>query len=325
MRQMLAILVAALTYGVVVADSCGDYDPLAVDATQLPFKDCVVDDASRSRAIPIRVYLPLGKKNAPVILFSHGLGGNRAGSAYLGEHWGRRGYVVVFVQHPGSDDSVWKNIPIADRKAALKQASGLTSFKARVRDIPAVLNFLEAWNKETGHPFQARLDLKRVGMSGHSFGAVTTQAVSGQTFARGVGFTDSRIRAAVMMSPAIPPAGSPQAAFGAVRIPWMLLTGTRDGFPISDQPIKSRREVFPALPPGDKYELVLDGAEHSVFVEQSLRGETGKRNPNHHRAILAVTTAFWDACLLDQANARKWLAADAVGGVLEKADLWQKK
>lgn len=42
-------------------------------------------------------------------MFSHGLGGSRSGSAFLGEHWAARSYVAVSLQHPGSDDSVWKS------------------------------------------------------------------------------------------------------------------------------------------------------------------------------------------------------------------------
>ena len=52
---------------------------------------------------------------------------------------------------------------------------------------------------------------------------------------------------------------------------------------------------------------------------------TEQRNPNHHRAILAVTTAFWDAYLREDAEAKKWLDGEGVRGVLEKDDRWQKK
>jgi len=46
------------------------------------------------------------------------------------------------------------------------------------------------------------LDLNRIGMSGHSFGAVTTQNVSGQRTPFGPAlFTDQRIKAALAMSP----------------------------------------------------------------------------------------------------------------------------
>ena len=82
--------------------------------------------------------------------------------------------------------------------------------------------------------------------------------------------------------------------------------------------------VYPALK-CEKYELVLDGAEHSAFTERALPGEAGKRNPNHHRAILALSTAFWDAYLMGIAPAREWLQGDGPRSVLEEKDCWQFK
>ncbi|MEZ6128949.1 MAG: dienelactone hydrolase [Planctomycetaceae bacterium] len=303
----------------------GDYAPLLTAKAQPEQKDLVVEDEKRSREIPIRVYLPTGQAAAPVVLFSHGLGGNREGSAFLGKHWAARGYVAVFLQHPGSDDGVWKDTPSAQRPASLKQAANLKNLLLRAKDIPVVLDQLEVWNMDTAHAFAGRLDQKRIGMSGHSFGAATTQAVSGQTFPVGQGVADPRIKAAVVMSPNGPVNGDIQQAFGEVKIPWMLLTGTKDITIINRADAKSRLVVFPALPPGRKYELVLNKAKHSVFTERALPGETASRNPNHHRAILAVTTAFWDAYLHDDAEARKWLDGETVRSVLEKDDQWQKK
>ncbi len=302
------------------------YDPLLTTKDLPEQQDMVVKDEKRSRVIPIRVYLPKDKALAAVILFSHGLGGNREGSAFLGNHWALRGYVAVFLQHPGSDDSVWKDKPAAQRMAAMEQAANIENFQLRVQDVSAVINQLEFWNKENSHPLAGRLDMKRIGMSGHSFGAVTTQAVSGQAARIGKGFTDSRIKTAVMMSPSIPRGdGDLKRAFGGVKIPWMLLTGTKDTAPIGGADVKSRLAVFPALPLGGKYELVLDKAEHSAFTERALPGETEKRNPNHHRAIRAVTTAFWDAYLREDAEAKVWLDGAEVRSVLEKDDQWQKK
>ena len=102
-----------------------DDDPSLVAKAQPEQKDLTVKDEKRSREIPVRIYLPADKAVSPVVLFSHGLGGNREGSAFLGKHWALRGYAAVFLQHPGSDDSVWKNKPVAERMAALKQAAGL--------------------------------------------------------------------------------------------------------------------------------------------------------------------------------------------------------
>jgi predicted dienelactone hydrolase len=302
-----------------------DYDPLITSKASTEQKDLMINDAKRSREIPIRIYLPADKTAAPVVLFSHGLGGSREGSAFLGKHWASRGYVAVFLQHPGSDDSVWKDVPIAERMAALKRAAGLKEFLLRVQDVPAVLNQMEAWNKDSAHAISGRFDMNHIGMSGHSFGAVTTQAVSGQVAPLGKGFTDDRIKAAVIMSPSGPANGNTKQAFGSVKIPWMLLTGTKDSNPINGADAKTRLVVFPDLLPGSKYQLVLDKAEHSAFTERALPGETERRNPNHHLAMLAVTTAFWDAYLRNNEAARLWLNSDAVKSVLEKDDLWQKK
>lgn len=321
--KFLVVLTCFLAAGSVAF--AAEYDPLVISDAKIEKVELVVKDAKRYRELPILVYLPSEKNPAAVVLFSHGLGGTRSGSAYLGEHWAKRGFVAVFLQHPGSDDSVWKDQPLASRMQAMKKAASIENFSLRVVDVPAVLDQLTTWNAAADHALKGRLDLKRVGMSGHSFGANTTQAVSGQTFPIGKGYTDARIKAATLMSPAAPARGDAAKAFGGVKIPWLLMTGTNDLSPIGEADVKSRLAVYPALPTGDKYELVLDKAEHSAFTEGTLPGEKGKKNPNHHKAILALSTAFWDAYLRDDAVAKMWLEGDAVRKVLEKDDRWQRK
>ena len=307
------------------------YDPLKLPEASLTAPlDFTVQDAKRDRALPIRVYLPATTQAAPVVLFSHGLGGSCQNNPYLGKHWSARGYAVIFVQHPGSDESVWKGQGPARIPMAMKQAASVQNFILRVADIPAVLDQLTRWNAEEAHALRGRLDLTRVGMSGHSFGAVTTQAVSGQSLpVGGARFTDPRIKAAVAMSPSVPAAGSAERAFGTVTLPWLLMTGTKDvariGAMTLGGEVDSRLGVYPALPPGDKYELVLHGAEHGAFGERSLPGEGANRNPNHHRIILALSTAFWDAFLKGDAEAKAWLNGEGARSVLEKDDRWQRK
>jgi predicted dienelactone hydrolase len=312
---------------VVGAGAAQGYDPLAVPGTPQPEPlELRVVDATRQRELPIRVYLPAARCPAPVVLFSHGLGGSRQGNAFMGEHWSARGYVAVFLQHPGSDDAVWRDVPLLRRMTVMRQAANAENTLLRVQDVPAVLDALERWNGTRRHPLEGRLDLSRVGMSGHSFGAVTTQAVSGQTAMRGrLSYTDSRIDAAVIFSPSGPRMGDARQAFGTVSIPWLLMTGTHDLSVIGNADMASRLSVFPALPPGSKYELVLDGAEHSAFTDRALPGDSLERNPNHHRAILAISTAFWDAYLRDDEAARAWLDGPGPRLVLEPKDRWQTK
>lgn len=321
------LVLAFLVYATEAVAVGSPYDPLAVTEDFTPQTlDLTVHNGELKRDFPIRVYLPSEESSAPIVLFSHGLGGSREGSGYLGKHWAARGYVAVFVQHPGSDTSVWREKPADERIAVMKRAASPENLLLRVKDIHGVLDQLARWDDDPASGLSGRLDLRHVGMSGHSFGALTTQAVSGQKFPVGGRFaTDSRIKAALMFSPSAPRRGDPKEAFGNVSIPWMLMTGTKDVAPIGDVYLESRLAVFPALPPGDKYELVLYDAEHSAFADRSLPGDRESRNPNHHRAILALSTAFWDAWLRGNMEAKDWLDSDNPRSVLERQDRWQAK
>ena len=54
----------------------------------------------------------------------------------------------------------------------------------------------------------------------------------------------------------------------------------------------------------EKYGVVLHDAEHSAFTNRALPGDREPRNPNHHRVVLAVSTAFWDAYTRAEKQAR---------------------
>src|SRR3954451_14751152 len=181
-RSCNGLAVMALFAAVFLSHSTANgeskYDPLAVSSDELPKPlDVTVEDHSRdNRKIPLHIYLPATKSPAPVVIFSHGLGGSTLGSAFIGKHWAARGYVAVFVQHPGSDEGVWRGKPFAERLPAMRKAAGLDNFFLRVKDISVVLDQLDKWNQNPNHALAGRLDMNKIGMSGHSFGAVTTQA-----------------------------------------------------------------------------------------------------------------------------------------------------
>ena len=283
------------------------------------------------REVPLKIYLPANKKPAPLILLSHGLGGSREVGAYLGEHWAKTGYVVVAMQHAGSDEAVWKDVPPLQRKQALKKAASIKTFLARMKDVPATLDQVEKWNGTKGHILAKRMDMEHIGIGGHSYGAVTTQAISGQTFGRrGAVYCEQRIDAGFAISPSIPRRGAADNAFGGISIPMLLMTGTKDGNFVTKAAPESRIGVFAALPASDKkaktlhYELVFKDAEHGAFSDHKLPGEN-TRNPNHHRAIKAISTAFWDSALKNNTKASKWLNGKSPSTLLEKGDLWQSK
>jgi predicted dienelactone hydrolase len=247
MYRILIILGRGAAVAIAIVGYCADtfaqpaYDPLAISEASKTSAaepiDLTIDDVKRNRQIPIRVYLPSEKVASPVVMFSHGLGGSREGSGYLGRHWSARGYTVVFLQHPGSDESVWRDVPLRQRMQTLKGAASVQNFKDRVDDVRVTIDRLETLTADATGPLAGRLDTKRLGMSGHSFGAVTTQAVSGQRQPIGGSLTEKRIKAAVVMSPNKPQNKlvSAERAFSEVGIPWLLMTGTKDDAPIGDR------------------------------------------------------------------------------------------
>ncbi|MCH7225394.1 alpha/beta hydrolase family protein [Haloferula sp. A504] len=318
MKASLFLLLVATSVGFAVESR---YDPSrapgGVEVMRTEF-------SHDGREVPLKIYLP-DEMPAPVILLSHGLGGSREVGTYLVEHWAARGFAVVAMQHAGSDEAVWKDAAGSERMEKMKSAANGETFMGRMCDVPATLDQLERWNAEDGHFLKGRLDLEKVGMAGHSYGAVTTQAVCGQVFGRaGKAFSDERIDAGLALSPSPPRRGSAEQAFGEVTLPMMLMTGTRDGSPIGNTTPEERREVYPAMPAGSKYELVLDGAEHMAFSDVRRRG-AGRRDPDHHRVILALSTAFWESYLTSDAKARAWLDGDGPRGILADADGWQRK
>lgn len=299
------------------------YDPLAVGdeaVSSLPFE---VTDAARDRTIPIRVYLPQAKGAAPVVLFSHGLGGSRDNNPYLGQHWARRGYVVVCIQHRGSDEAVWKNAPLVGRMQAMQKAASAENYLLRVKDVPAVIDALTKWNQQPGHDLQGRLDPEHIGMSGHSFGAVTTQAMAGQDAGSGrVSFVEKRIDAALMMSPSPPKVGEPAKAFDQITIPCLLMTGTEDNSPIGNTQAAERLKVFPNLGNAPAWQIVFDKANHMSFGERARLGAQRTEN-RYHSPILALSTAFWDATLRGDKAAKEWLNGEGARKVLAQEDQWQ--
>jgi len=253
------VFVSLLTLAV-AADPPPGYDPLVAVGPEPVTLLLEVADERRGRTLPLRVYLPAVTKPAPVILFSHGLGGSRDNNTFLGKHWALHGYVAVFLQHPGSDEDIWKNALPLQRMRRMKEAASAENHFARIRDVPVVIDALTAWNAAAAHPLMDRLDLSRLGMSGFSFGAQTTQALAGQSAFGRISFVEPRIRAAVIMSPSPPARGDPATAFATIKIPCLLLTGTHDDSPIGNTDPADRLKVFPHLTQAAAWQVVFDQA-----------------------------------------------------------------
>ena len=296
-------------------------------ATPGPYAVTVVDqawtDASRERTLPVRIYVPGASApgRRPAVVFSHGLGGSRAGGETWGRHWASHGFVSIHVQHPGSDELLWRDRGGTTVKDALMKGMTARAYVDRVLDIRFVVDEIGR-RAAAQDPLAARIDVGRLAMSGHSFGARTTQAMMGERLpVPGVGdrYADPRFVAAIAFSPSPSgPASRRAARFAGMTRPFLSVTGTRDADPMGSgmDPLQ-RTELFANMPPGDKYLLVLDGADHLVFDG----GRTTSGDTDVERCARMVTLAFLETYLEGNAQARALLAAPPLAG----AGTWQRK
>ena len=274
--------------------------PAALPITQC---DAVWLDSARARAVPVRIRMPAGNSKVATILFSHGLGGSLDAGAIWARAWAEEGFAVVNVQHAGSDSAIFG-------KPGFRAALGGEQLVARARDIQFVLTELGRRATE-GRCDLTRIDHKRIGMAGHSFGAQTTQAITGQNFELPVEppLFDPRVKAAIGFSPSPPLTGSPEVAFASIHIPFLSITGTEDAVPFVT-PITARQRQLPfrMMPPGDKFLLVMRGGTHAMFAGQMFRaGLDGEPTIAIRDTVVATTVAFWRATLNADRPAMRWL------------------
>ena len=292
-------------------------------------------DAARQREVPVKMRWPDAAATSagplPVVLFSHGLGGTREGGSVWGESWAAAGFVVVHLQHAGSDLAAVRAVTnsFTDQRA-LRSAAGPAQLLARLRDVSFALD-------EIGRRHAARQERwgsvrpGQVGLCGHSFGAHTTLGMAGQRYAGFEGVTESRLASFIAFSPSLPAVGNARQAFERITRPLLCLTGTLDSDVVGvGATPERRRAVFDALPPGNKAQLVLTEADHMTFAGQTGRAVeivprqqlTRDLQPAHHALVANITADWWRATLLDDAAARTRLAAPQG---LNPGDSWQQK
>jgi dienelactone hydrolase len=300
--------------------------PSAVETSKFDWQD-----QKRDRNVPVKIYYPkAGAGPFPVIIFSHGLGGSRDGYEYLGQHWASHGYVSVHVQHLGSDSAVWQDVPPAERlKAMQKSTLNLKNATERPRDVSFAIDQLVKLNQEAG-PMQHRLDLDRIGVAGHSFGSFTTLAIAGEvfpTFSGGeLSAGDPRVKAAIAMSSPVPRDKSRwDAAFAKIHIPCFHMTGTKDDSPIGDTKAEVRRVPFDHIKGADQFLVTFQGGDHMIFSGRTRGQGGGEKDEVFHRLILMSSTAFWDAYLKGDAEAKTWLAGTGFASALKENGKFEKK
>lgn len=255
------------------------------------------------------VGLPVAQKGAPfpVLAFSHGSPVSQKNNTRLHEHLASYGYIVVAPRHAGNSTpdgtlyfltggatcGILPFRPCSD--------SGSIPALNRPQDVSFALDKL--FDGSLGADLKAAANLHQVGAFGWSVGGHTTLILAGglQTatgsFVPG-DLTDSRIRAAVALSPTLteinpgtaigPPLILPNPALSAVDIPMAIMVGEHEKNVNGVDYSAKAREIFHNLKTektGVKYRILAKNAVHSSFsnncAEDFLEGiKLGNTNPS---------------------------------------------
>jgi predicted dienelactone hydrolase len=276
----------------------------------LTVEHVVLHDDARHRNIPLKIYYPDAAGPFPVIVFSHGALASKDDYSGLGRYWASFGYVSI---HPSHADSV------ADSgfRGTLRQAiSDPSAWQNRPRDISFVLDSL-AHVASFAPQLAGKLDLGRIGVAGHSFGAYTAALIGGTTVhlpgKQGPQrFADRRSAAIVLLSPQGEGClGLTADSWDDLQVPVLLMFGSLDFGPFG-QPPAWRNEAFLRAPPGDKYDVELEGATHMRFA--GSLAAPGDPPDRLFQCVKLETLAFWNAYLKRDPDARHHLLSQGPQG-----------
>jgi predicted dienelactone hydrolase len=331
-----SIIILALASGLLLrAEAPATYAP-PTPAREVGELKLEWHDAKRDRALPVKIYFPKeGAGPFPVVIFSHGLGGSRDHYEYLGRHWAGCGYVSVHLTHPGSDDRVWKEVPVAERAQALQRAAAnLSNALNRPPDAQFAIDQIEQLNTDATAPLKGRLDLDAVAIAGHSFGGYTALALAGETFILPLGATkrydEPRIKAAIQMSAPAPAIRRElDKTFDSITMPVMHLTGTKDFLEILPQTSAAdRRLPFDHMSRSETCLVIFNDGDHFIFSGRERMAATPEKlaqDARFQKLICAGTTAFWDAYLKGNDAAKRWLFDGGYAGFLGEQATFERK
>lgn len=281
-------------------------------------------DPARNRVLPVRLRLPQGRGPAPAVLLSHGLGGSRDGLGYLGRALAKAGFVVLHLQHPGTDSTLWQgrmDVGAALMAAVLDASQAL----ARLQDGIFALDELLRRATRPG-PLHGRMDPSRIAAAGHSYGAWTVQHLLGQRLPggdHGLRLPDSRLRVGILLSP-VPPRGlPPRFAFERVARPLLHVTGTQDYGHIEGTRPADREIPFRAISGVPQVLAVLNGATHAAFADEPAAGARWS-DPTYHARSASLAVTFLRTVLLGDAEAEVLLRS-GVPGLLMPGDRLEVK
>ncbi len=204
------------------------------------------------RLTPVLYYAPVGTCMGSAVL-SHGAGGSENGLAFMAEFLQSKGWSVIVVGHADSGlKALRAKTPGLDLKTGLAALiTDADAYRSRFADI----NAAKAWAKP-------RCKNTFTALIGHSMGAATVMLLAGAENKLGLA-TRIGFDAYVAMSPQGVGSIFPVNAWQGIKSPVYALTGTEDKELNADW--TSRLQAYRSMPPGCKWQGIVEGADHRAF------------------------------------------------------------
>ncbi len=222
----------------------------------------------------------------PIVVFSHGSGGQPNFYKYFTEHLASWGFVVVAPPHPGNTS--------ADCFPC-NTTSIIPSARERPTDITFVLDQVVALKDDTSQPLGTILDPTRTALTGHSFGGWTS------IFAA----TGGRFNAVISMAPGQPTSLLARAA--DVRVPTLILGGAKDELIAPD----AVRKLYGALPADTvKIYVSLPEGRHLTFSDRCFGCTEALPAQRGHDLVNRYATAFLETYVTKDDRYAHYLAED---------------
>jgi predicted dienelactone hydrolase len=283
------------------------YSPKAGPLRVLAIDQLALHDPARKKDLSVKIYYPEATGPFPIIVFSHGLYASKDSYWALGQYWASYGYVCI---HPSHADSAQDS----GYRGGLRQALADSElWRSRPKDVSFILDSLPQIER-LAPTLKGKLDHARVGVGGHSYGAYTAVAIGGATVQMPggkapVSFADKRVQAIVVLSPqGEGQMGLTSHSWENIRVPMLAMYGSRD-FATQRRTSIWRSQPFNGAPPGDKYDVEIEGATHFTFVGPIRQR---KLESPLFQCAKVETLAFWDTYLKDDEAAREYLGYEGL-------------
>ncbi|WP_246105937.1 alpha/beta hydrolase family protein [Rosistilla ulvae] len=283
-------------------------------------------DETRQRNVPLAIHLPKSREAQPLVLVSHGGAGSRHGLYALAAEMAKQDYVVICLEHVTSNtDDIrrrMRTLKLGFKEALLECGDDMTARKNRPLDVRFAIDLAERLNSSDAR-IRDRIDLSKIAILGHSYGAYTAMVSCG---VKPVGIDEDLSEPRIGLGIAMSPQSSngnffDRNSFAEVEVPFVGISGTRD---IQGN---GHRDFFKLMPSKDKHLIWFYDATHFSFSDPTggprklMRTDTDVT-----RALQIIVPRILDTYLrgapkLDQ-TARDALVKKSLGGKVRRIE-WQ--